>query len=353
VNYIIGCDAHKRFSQIAVFEEQSKTIQQVRVDNKPGALRDFLAKYPIGTPVGLESVGNWYWVVDEIEEAGCRPFMAHAVKAKVMIGNVNKTDKLDARGLVTLLRNGTLPTVWIAPGEIRDARELPRTRMALCKIRMALRNRIYATLANYNLSLETKIDSFVENGDVELGKVIQELPSETQKCVQQEIELLNTLQEQIQSSEERIRERIPVNRMMQLLKTLPGVSDILSIVIACEIGSVERFTSAEHLASYAGVVPTKKSSGEKARYGRLPKQANHYLTGAYIEAANAVSSHSNCPNWSEKHVALLYERVRRRKGHSVAAGAVARHLAEASYWMLTKKEPYLEPVSKKVLPRQE
>jgi transposase len=160
------------------------------------------------------------------------------------------------------------------------------------------------------------------------------------------------LQEQILLLEKRIRERIPENWMMQLLKTLPGVGDILSIVIACEIGLVERFPGAEYLASYAGVVPGVKGSGDKVRYGRLPKQANHYLKWAYIEAANSVSSHCNAPNWRQKHVTLLYERVRRRKGHSVAAGAVARHLAEASYWILTKKEPYRDPVRKKVLPRQ-
>jgi len=353
VNYIIGCDAHKSFSQFAIYEEISKKLKQVRVEHKSGAICDMLSQFPEGTPAALESIGNWYWIVDEIEAAGCIPLMAHAAKAKIMMGNVNQTDKLDARGLTTLLRNGTLPTVWIAPGEIRDERELPRTRMALCKIRVSLKNRIHATLAKYNLSLETKSDIFAEKGGVELEKIIQELPSETQKCVQQELELLNMLQEQILSLEERIRERIPVNRMMQLLKTLPGVGDILSIVIACEIGSVERFTSAENLASYAGVVPAVKSSGDKARYGHFPKQANHYLKWAYIEAANAVSSHYNYPNWRQKHVTLLYERLRRRKGHSVAAGAVARHLAEASYWILTKKEPYQEPVRKKVLPRQE
>lgn len=124
------------------------------MEHQPGAIRELLSKFPEGTPVALESIGNWYWIVDEIEAAGCKPLMAHAAKAKVMMGNVNKTDKLDARGLTTLLRNGTLPTVWIAPSEIRDERELPRTRMALCKIRKSLKNRIHATLVKYNLSIE-------------------------------------------------------------------------------------------------------------------------------------------------------------------------------------------------------
>jgi hypothetical protein len=76
----------------------------VRVEHQPGAIRELLSMFPEGTPVALESVGNWYWIVDEINTAGCKPLMAPAAKAKVMMGNVNKTDKLDTRGLATLLR---------------------------------------------------------------------------------------------------------------------------------------------------------------------------------------------------------------------------------------------------------
>ena len=164
MNYIIGCDAHKHYSQFAVYEKKSKKIKQVRVNHEPGAIRDFLAEYPEGTPVALESIGNWYWIVDEIEQAGCQALMAHAAKAKAMMGNVNKTDKLDARGLVALLQNGTLPTVWIAPGEVRDERELPRTRMALCKIRVALKNRIHATWRSTTSPWRRIVTSSLING---------------------------------------------------------------------------------------------------------------------------------------------------------------------------------------------
>jgi transposase len=356
MNYIIGCDAHKHFSQFAIYEEGSKQLKQVRVEHQPGAIRDLLREFPEGTPVALESIGNWYWIVDEIETAGCKPLMAHAAKAKVMMGNVNKTDKLDARGLTTLLRNGTLPTVWIAPSEIRDERELPRTRMALCKIRVSLKNRIHATLAKYNLSFEDEeggSDIFSKRFTLKLEQKLHTLPAETEKCIWQELKLLDELQMQIDTMEERIRERIPVTPAIALLKSLPGVGDILSIVINLEIGSIDRFSTAEQLASYAGTVPTIKSSGARFRYGHLPKQANHYLKWAFTEAANAASRYRNHPHWRQKHVIMLYERVRRCNGHSVAVGAVARHLAEATFWMLTKNQIYREPVMKKVLPRQE
>ena len=90
----------------------------------------FLGQFPEGTPVALETVGNWYWIVDEIEKAGCIPLLAHAAKAKIMMGNIHKTDKLDAHGLATLLYLGKLPSVWIPPPDLRDERcrsEVPKT----------------------------------------------------------------------------------------------------------------------------------------------------------------------------------------------------------------------------------
>jgi hypothetical protein len=74
-------------------------------------IQQFLARCEPGSPVALETVGNWYCIVDEIEGAGCVPKVVHARNAMLMMGMINKTDKLDARGLNQLPRNGTLPTV--------------------------------------------------------------------------------------------------------------------------------------------------------------------------------------------------------------------------------------------------
>ena len=74
-NYKIGCDAHRRFSQFAILDADGQFLEQVRVNHEPGAIRTFLSEYPPGTPVALESVGNWYWIVDEIEAAGCISLM--------------------------------------------------------------------------------------------------------------------------------------------------------------------------------------------------------------------------------------------------------------------------------------
>lgn len=342
-NYTIGCDAHKHYSVFAVLDERGKLVTQIRVNHEPGAIHNFLTRFPKGTPVALESVGNWYWIVDEIEATGCVPLMAHAAKAKVMMGNIHKTDKLDAKGLATLLHLGSLPAVWIAPGETRDQRELPRTRMALSKMRTALKNRMHSTLAKYALSLKDASDIYAPKWRAELTQIIRSLPEETRRCMEQELELLNLVQDHIDRLEVRIHRRFQITASMQLLKTLPGIGEILAIVVDLEIGDIDRFPSPGHFASYAGTVPRVKSSGGKFRYGRLVKQSNHYLRWAFIEAAATVSRCSKYSTWRGKYAVRLYERIRRKKGHAIAVGAVARHLAESTYWVLKKRECYRPP----------
>jgi transposase len=275
--------------------------------------------------------------------------MAHAAKAKVMMGNVHKTDKLDAAGLAMLEHIGSLPKVWIPSGDQRDRRELPRTRMALKKHVISLKNRIHATLAKYAINIDAK-DIFVGQGRQALDIALSSLPTETCYCTKLELATLDILDGQIKDLEKRIRHQNAQTPSILLLKTLPGVGDILGIVIDCEVGSVERFGNNEQFASYSGVVPKEQSSGGKVRFGHMLAASNHYLKWAFIEAANVISSRRNAPSWRNKHVVRLYERIRSKKGHTKAIGAVARHLAEAAFWVLKKGEPYREPTPH--LPKQ-
>lgn len=128
--------------------------------------------------------------------------------------------------------------------------------------------------------------------------------------------------------------------------TLPGVGFILASVIALEVGDAERFPTAAHLASYSGTTPRIHSSGGKTRYGPLRSDVNRYLKWAFVEAANVTAIHHR--RWSQRHVSQLYQRLRANKGHQKAIGAVARHLAEATYWMQRNRQDYREPQSRPV-----
>jgi transposase len=338
----IGCDGHKQYSVFVAMDESGKASPSQRVQHERTEFQDFLRSLPPGSPIALETSGHWYWMVDAMEQAGHQPILVHARKAKLLMGLVNKTDKLDAKGLATLLRNGTVPAVWIPPGALRDQRELPRLRMTFVRVRTALKNRIHAAFAKYGIALSDVSDVFGAKGRQILEQRMTRLPTETQRAVEEELALLDPLQDQIDALEVRIREVVRQTPLMELLQTLPGVGPILAIVIALELGAIERFPNAEHFASYSGTVPRVQESGGHRRYGgAVRNDVNRYLKWAFIEAANCIVLHQ--AHWAERHVVQLYQRLHHHKGHAKAVVAVARHLAEATYWMLKKREPYREP----------
>lgn len=308
-----------------------------------GTIKNFVNRWTVGSAVAVETVGNWYWVVDEIEAGGGKPQLVNARLAKLMMGMVNKSDKLDAKGMNRLQRTGTLPTVWIPPSLVRDARELPRTRMVLSRQRTQLKNRVHATLGKYGYTVEGASDAFGKKGRQIVAELMAKLPPHTEQALERVLDQLDHVCENLKLIEEKMMEVFAPCPQATWLKTLPGVGDILAVVIWTEIGTIERFSRAEQLASYCGLVARENSSGGKIRFGAVRRDVNVYLKWAFVEAANsAVLNRERC---GYDHIRRLYERIKARRGHGKAKVAVARHLSEASFWMLKKGESYREPMS--------
>jgi len=145
----IGCDLHKKFCVFVKMDESGRASDPVRLVNDPLELREYLRTLEAGSPVAVEASGSWYWFVDLLEEAGMDARLVNPLEAKKRMGGRNKTDALDAAGLAMLLRNGTLPEVWIPPAGLRDLRGLLRTRLALRQHTTKLKNRIHGAIRRY------------------------------------------------------------------------------------------------------------------------------------------------------------------------------------------------------------
>ena len=340
----IGCDAHKTYSVFVAVNERGEASQAIRVGHDRELYRQFLERLPAASQIALEAGGHYYWIVDEMEETGHHPRLAHPLEAKKRMGKTGKkTDKVDASGLGILLRNGTLPEVWIPPAGLRDQRELLRLRMFLVQQRTRFKNRIQGALARYNIQLGVA-DAFGAEGRRRVRLRVRELPEHTAQSVEVELATLQFLETQIEHIEKRLEAMMQESAEADLLKTLPYVGRILSMVMTLEIGRVDRFPSAAHLASYAGLVPRVHSSGGHTRLGQICGDVNRYLKWAFIEAGNLVVIHQK--RLAGQHVVRLYQRVKRKRNHQKAVVAVARHLAEAAYWILKKQEVYRDPQPK-------
>jgi transposase len=216
--------------------------------------------------------------------------------------------------------------------------------MFLVQQRTRFKNRVQGALARYNIQLSMS-DVFGTEGRRQLGVRLPDLPPHTRQSVEVELVTLDFMESQIEKVEKELDVVMQVNAEADLLKTLPYVGRILSMVMALEIGSVERFLSAGHLASYAGLVLRVHSSGDRTRLGQICGDVNHYLKWTFVEATNVVVIHQK--HLAGRHVVQLYQRVRRKRNYQKAVVAVARHLAEAAYWILRRQEVYREPQPKR------
>jgi len=339
----IALDVHKKYTWARVENREGERLCEMRLAHAHGTVKGFVNRWSCGSPVAIETVGNWYWVVDEIEAGGGKPQLVNARLAKLMMGSVNKSDKLDAKGMNRLQRSGTLPTVWIPSCSVRDSRELPRTRMVLSRQRTQLKNRVHATLAKYGYTVEGASDAFGKKGRKIVEELLPKLPPHTEQALRLILDELDHVTDNLTQIEKQMIEIFSPCPEINWLKSLPGVGDILAVVIWTEIGTIERFSRAEQLASYCGLVPRENSSGGKIRFGAVRRDVDVYLKWAFVEAAN--SSVLNAERCGYSHISRLYQRLKSRRGHGKAKVAVARHLSEASFWMLKKGESYREPMS--------
>ena len=346
----IAFDSHKTYTLAERMNADGSHPRQRRIEHRPGAITAYLSDVAPGTAVAVEAIGHWYWIIQEIEVAGCTPLLVHPRKAKLMMGMINKTDSLDVHGLNRLQRNGTLPMVWIAPASLRDLRELTRLRIRTGQDRTRIKNRITATLEKFGLRVAGWSDKFGKRARAEYPGLLARLPEEARWHVESLLQRLDLLDGQMAIHEKRISALMQVTPAMLLLKSIPGIGVILAATIALEIGEIARFPSASQLASYAGTTPRVHSSGGKTRWGKCRPDVNRYLKWAFSEAGNSIAvNHRRHP---ERHVSMLYRKVRGRKHHAVAVGAVGRHLAEAVWHVLTTNSPYQEPETEKRLDSQ-
>src|SRR5882762_3097400 len=111
----IGCDAHKKFSLFVAMNEDGEYGRAIRVGHDREVFRAFLKDLPPGSQIALETSGSYYWLVEEMERAGHRPQLAHALTAKRRMEGRHKTDERDSRRLAMPPRTAPLPRATLHP----------------------------------------------------------------------------------------------------------------------------------------------------------------------------------------------------------------------------------------------
>lgn len=281
----------------------------------------------------IESMNGARFIHDSLELAGWQVAIADAVKVKGLAPLACKTDRIDARVLAELSHLDLVPEVWLPDPSVRAERERARWRLHLVRHRVALKNRVHATLVAFGKPCPVS-DLFGVGGRELLERL--ELPEPWAATVAAAVRLIDDIDEQVDDVERQLRHLGAEHPYVLLLVTAPGIAWVLGYTIAAEIGDIARFPSPKKVCGYTGLCPRVDQSGSRDRRGALAKNGPRYLRWALIEAATHASRHSAYA----KHYRVTAERLGRQRGKKVARVEVARKLAEAIWHMLTKGEPF-------------
>lgn len=317
------------------------------------------------THVAMESTGVYWKPIYYILEEFFEIILVNARHIKNVPGQ--KTDKKDSEWIAKLLLSGLLKGSFVPPQQIRELRVLHRHRRKLVGQRTAEKNRLQNILEDANIKLGTVVsDVFGKSGLAMINAIIggqtdaDQLSELAKGSLVKKKELLrkalhgkitdhhrfmldmilkninytNTQIAQLEARMNTYLEEMTVE--VNLLKTIPGVSNQIATGIIAEIGiDMDHFPSHKHLASWAGVCPGNNESAGK-KMSTKTTHGNKYLKTTLVEAAWVASRTKTNPVLANKHKTLAM-----RRGSKKATIAIGHKILTAAYHILRDKTPYV------------
>jgi transposase len=326
-------------------------------------LKDWLKEYGV-TTVAMESTGVYWKPIFNILEKDFDVILANAQHIKGIPGK--KSDIKDCQWIAILLRHGLVPRSFIPPREIRELRDLNRTRRKLVGSMASEKNRLIKVLEDANIKLSSVVTKIYGVSSLNMIRALlekdrltkEEIADMSKGKLKKKVDLLaealngnvtehhrfllkmhldniEFLAKQIKKLDEEIQRKIiPFRREAKLIQTIPGISEVSAGEILAEIGvDMSQFPDEAHLASWAGICPGNHESAGKKKSGRTRK-GNSFLKGALTEAAWAASRSK------DSAYQAIYRNISKRRGRKRALVALAHHMLRDIYRVLSTGEPY-------------
>ena len=362
-----GLDVHKETVVACVRVIEGRRVQQ-QVRTFPTTthellrLSDWLTESGC-TQVAMESTGVYWKPVWHVLEGSFELVLANAGAIRNVPGR--KTDVNDAMWIADLLARGLIRGSFVPPTPVQELRDLTRTRTQLVREAARHTQRIQKTLEDANLKLaglitdilgvtgrailealiagETDLDALanlrrrgIKASHDELVEALRgSMRDHHRFLLRLHLRQIEALQQAVRDLEGRMEDLLrPFCRSTELLTTIPGVSETTARVLLAEIGfDMQRFPSAGHLVSWAGLCPRSDESAGKRRSTRL-RPGNVWLKSTLVQAAWAAT------RAKDSGLRAQYLRLKSRRGPKKAVVAVAASMLTSAYFMLLRDVPY-------------
>ncbi len=328
MNWIIGCDVHSRYQQIAALDPGTGAIEEHRLSHLGDEVLRFYAGLPRGAVIGIEASGPLPWFERVLERCGHQLWVGDPAAIRAAAVRKQKTDARDARHLLDLLLSNRFPRIWLPSPAERDLRQLLWHRQKLVRWRTQLCNQLSALARSQGLLAHRRCWT------QQLRQGLESLPLDPWAARRRQdlLGLLDRLEPQIVELTGQVEQQARQRPEAACLMELDGVGPVVSLAFLLTLGTARRFPRGKQVASYLGLNPTEHSSGSgPQKLGHISKQGNRMMRWLLVEAAwVAVGKNPD--------LRRVYQRLAFRRGRKVAVVAAARKLAVQMYWQLRKFE---------------
>jgi transposase len=328
---IVGLDVHKREVEAAILDDQGRLLHRERFPCTREALETFAARrLTRADRVALEATTNTWAVVAVLKSFVAEVVVSNPLRTRAIAEAKIKTDRVDAVVLAQLLRTDFLPRVWEPDERTQQVRRLCSRRASLVAERTAIKNRMHAVL-HQRLIVAPKGDLFGKAGRAWLAALVLDEPGRA--ALDSELRLLEAVNREIDAVAAALATFAHADARAKLLMTLPGVDVAVAQTLVSSLGDITRFRDGDHAASYLGLVPSTRQSGDHCYHGPITKQGKGHARWMLVQAAQHVANHPG-------PLGVFFRRLARKKNRNVAVVATARKLVVIAWHMLSKNEPY-------------
>jgi transposase len=209
--------------------------------------------------VAVACLCTWDWLADLCAQAGIPCVLGHALSMQAIHGGKATNDTSDAHKLAVLLRGGMLLQASVYPAEMRATRDLLRRRMSLTRNRAELLAHIQPTNSPSNLPEMGKKLAYQAHRD----GVAARFPDRAgQKSREVDLALLGydePLLRDLEWPSVKAAQQHDAHTL-SLLQTVPGIGNILSLVLLDASHAIQRFPSGQDVVSSCRLVTCAKAS---------------------------------------------------------------------------------------------
>jgi len=330
--YYCGIDLHARSMYICVMNKQGDILLHRNLRTEFREFKRKVHKFLPDLSVGVESTYNYYWLADACKHDGIPFYLGHAYYMKTIHGGKKKNDKLDSRKLADLLRSNHFPLAYAYPDDLRPARDLLRRRHRYAAIRAEAYTHIQTTFHQNGKTIHPSAVKDKKQRHL-LSDEFKE--QSIRNTIEADLDMICFLDPKIQSLELLIRQTARGNDQIaiNILRSIPGVGDMLSLIILYEIHDISRFPTVQQFCSYARLVRgSYESAGKKVGRGKA-KIGNHFLKYAIAEIIMKAAT-------SSKEIEQYYNRLESQNGKARAKTIISHKFGIAIYYMLKNKKVF-------------